>query len=248
MTFSPNPECVTLDYSNAYHHRNIWLLDRPSWSVQSGYLPSVWLSSKNIEPQISAEDAKIDVVHRDHTSFSIDTRRYWVRGDRFQIETTSAPWVEIFDITRQVFEDHLIHTPIHSFGVNRNIHFSLTDRAARMRLGRKLAPIGPWGDFGKEMDTPDPNLTGGLQKLVMRRQARIDTARLETNVTIEPSVRTPDPTTGVYMEVNAHHAILDLPDGHGSREAMDLLSARFDEVLEEAEAIIEHMTKVGVGQ
>ena len=205
-----------------------------------------WLESKGIEQEAPASDGDL-LTHRDVANFSVDTRSYLVRSDRFQIETRSAPWVTILDITTKIFGENLIHTPIAGFGVNRTVHFRLPSIASRIRFGRMLAPIEPWGQYGQEMDTEDIDLTGGLQRLVMRRKSLLNGNSLETNVTIEPSVQITD-NTGVYMHVNGHHMLADLPEGHGSEEAMTLLAERFDLATEEAETIIGTMIEKGKQQ
>ena len=201
-----------------------------------------WLQSKNIEHQDASSDGDL-IVHRDVASFTIDARTYSVRTDRFQIETRSIPWISILDITTKIFGEHLHHTPITAIGVNRTVHFKLPSISSRIKLGRMLAPIEPWDDFGRGMDTDDLNLTGGLQNLTMRRKSSFRGMEFLTNVTIEPSVRV-EGNTAVYMHVNAHHALADIPDGHGSEMAMTLLAERFELALEEADTIIDTiMTK-----
>ena len=198
-----------------------------------------WLEGKGIEQE--ALDSDDDLLsHRDIAKFSIDTRSYLVRADRFQIETRSAPWVTILDIATKIFGEHLIHTPIVGFGINRTVHFGLPNVSSRIRLGRRLAPTEPWGQFGQGMDTDDISLTGGLQRLVMRRKSIVNGNSLETNVTIEPSVRITD-NTGVYMHINGHHMLANLPKGHGSEQAINFLAERFEVAIEEAETVIEDM-------
>ncbi|MCY3768618.1 MAG: hypothetical protein OXG56_04520 [Gammaproteobacteria bacterium] len=81
----------------------------------------------------------------------------------------------------------------------------------------------------------------------MKRRSLLDGNSLETNVTIGPSVKIVE-NTGVYMHVNCHHSLTDLPDGHGSEQAMTLLAQRFQTATEEAETIIEAMMKKGTEQ
>ena len=202
-----------------------------------------WLQSKNIEQKQASTEGDL-IAHRDVASFTIDARTYLIRTDRFQLETRSLPWVSILDITTRIFGEHLSHTPIVAIGVNRTVHFKLPDVSSRIRLGRKLAPIEPWSEFGREMDTDNINLTGGLQSLTMRRKSVVEGSAIETNVTIEPSVRV-EGNTAVYMHINAHHALRDLPAGHGSELAMSLLADRFEPVLEEADDIIQIMMQKG---
>ena len=144
----------------------------------------------------------------------------------------------------RIFGEHLSHTPITAIGVNRTVHFKLPDMSSRIRLGRKLAPIEPWEDFGQGLDTDDVNQTGGLQSLTMRRKYLLEGGAIETNVTIEPSIRV-EGNTAVYMHINAHHALANLPAGHGSEMAMSLLARRFEPALDEADAIIQNIMQKG---
>ena len=205
-----------------------------------------WLEAKQIEQEVASKDDDL-LSHPDIARFSFDTRSYFVRSDRFQIETCTAPWVSILDITTKIFGEHLLHTPITGFGVNRTVHFKLNSMSSRIQLGRKLAPIEPWGQYGDGMDTAKESLTGGLQSLVMKRKSLVDDNIFETNVTIEPSAKIQD-NTGVYMNVNEHHLLNDLPNGYGSEQAITLLTNRFEPALEEADTIIESMMTTGQDQ
>ncbi len=206
-----------------------------------------WLEARGIEESATTSPDGDLLTHPSIANFSIDTRSYRVRTDLFQIETLVAPWVMVLDITTKIFAENLVHTPITGFGINRSVHFSLPSKSSRIRLGRILAPIEPWGEYGQGMDADDASLTGGLQTLMMRRSSLLDGHVLETNVTIEPSIKIPG-NTGVYMHVNCHHSLADLPHGHGSEQAMNLLSKRFDTATKEAETIIEAMMKKGKEQ
>jgi len=203
-----------------------------------------WLHSKGIEvdePELSDNI----ITSRDFTQFSIDSRIYRFQTDRFQVETPTAPWVRLVDIATRIFCEHLHHTPIFALGINRDMHFRLPNASSRIRLGRKLAPIGPWGEYGKGMDAEDRVLTGGLQTLTMRQKSRLaDGHMVQTNATIEPSVRITD-DSAVYVRVNSHHVLGNLPEGHGSEVAIDMLAKRFDPAVKEAEAIINTIMQAG---
>ena len=205
-----------------------------------------WLLSRGVELVESAAAGDL-LTHQDVATFSFDTRNYLVRTDRFQIETSSAPWIELLDISTKIFGENLHHTPITGFGINRTVHFRLPSTSSRIRLGRMLAPLEPWGEFGKEMNPEDENFIGGLQSLTMRRKFALDGDKLETNVTVEPSARVAD-NTAVYMHVNAHHVLSNLPEGHGSELAMSLLSNRFEPAIEEADSIIDAIMAEGKRQ
>ncbi len=141
-----------------------------------------WLEAKAIESEATPAGGDL-FIHHDIASFSIDTRHYVVRTDRFQMETLAAPWVTILDVTTKIFVEHLLHTPITGFGVNRTVHFGLPSMSSRNQLGRILAPIGPWGEYGQGMDTEDITLTGGLKSLLMQK------SRCWTNISWKPMSR-----------------------------------------------------------
>ena len=199
-----------------------------------------WFKDKNIEPNVQESEAKVQVVHNDVSNFSIDTRNYFIQRDRFRLETSSAPWILIADITRQIFGDYLVHTPIRTFGVNRDVHFRLNSFEARTRLGRRLAPIDVWGDFGKEMDGVSSELIGGVRSLTMMRKSREPLVRIDTNVQIESSVKI-DARKGVFMNVNFHHDLENLPNAYGSETAIQILTERFEDEMAEAETIINNI-------
>ena len=185
-------------------------------------------------------ETELQVVHNDVSNFSIDTRKYHVQRDRFRIETSSAPWILIADITRQIFSEYLVHTPIRAFGVNRNVHFRLNSLEARTRLGRRLAPIDVWGDFGEEMDGVSSELIGGMRSLTMMRKSREPSVRIDTNVQIEPSMKI-DAQKGVFMNVNFHHDLENLPNAYGSETAIQILSERFEDQMAETETIVNYI-------
>lgn len=133
-----------------------------------------WLKAKDVEPSVDKSTVIINVVSEGVTNFTIGTETYFVDNDRYQISTTSCPWVRVADKTRNIFHDHLRHTPIYTVGINRDIHFDLGSFEARMRLGRNLAPIGPWGNFGNHLESKDRDLAGGFTSLTMLRKKKFN--------------------------------------------------------------------------
>lgn len=119
-----------------------------------------WLHGKGIEEEASQINGEV-LTHGQIAQFSIDTRSYFVQPERFQLETVTAPWVKILDITTKIFGEFLHHTPVSAVGINRIAHFKLPSLSSRTKLGRLLAPIEPWGDFGQRMESSDDSLVGG---------------------------------------------------------------------------------------
>src|SRR5215207_2918217 len=61
---------------------------------------------------------------------------------------------QILDDVLAIFSE-LPHSPIKLFGVNLEVHFKLQAPAQRLALGRTLAPVAPWGEFGKCLESKD---------------------------------------------------------------------------------------------
>lgn len=196
-----------------------------------------WLLSHQIERDVDDESVKTEIVHPDVSRFSFENRAYTIDQNRFQIQTTVAPWVKLLDITVLIFAELLMHTPIRAFGVNRDAHFNVIDPATRHRVGRTLAPIEPWGDFGAQMEPPVADQVGGLQSLTMRRIQSNEKFDRQTNAKIEPSAHL-DPRTGVYMQINSHFAIKELPKGHGANTAIEILAEQFQTCVNESDEIM----------
>ena len=127
--------------------------------------------------------------------------------------------------------------------MNRYVHFPLNSVNARSRLGRCLAPIDLWGDFGREMDAESSELIGGMRSLTMTRKSRESSVRIETSACNELSVKI-DNGKGVYMGENFHHDLDTLPDAYGIVTAIQILSTRFEDEMADAEAIINNTMKV----
>src|SRR5206468_3509591 len=96
-------------------------------------------------------------------------------------------------------------------------HVRLNDWKQRNRFGRKLAPIEPWGDYGKLLETADQMKIGGLSSLSMRAIRPEYGEEGGLNVTVQPSVRI-DGNAGVFFNVNHH-----MGKGAGDDEPLTVL-------------------------
>ena len=196
-----------------------------------------WLQSNGIEV---GDEWKVEIVHPDISRFRFGDRFYTVDQNRFQVQTTVAPWVALLDITFMIFGEFLVHTPVRALGVNRDSHFCVKDEDTRLKIGRTLAPIGAWGNFGKKMEPGDGWVVGGLQSLTMRSIFETERFSKQVNAKIEPSGHILS-NNGIYMQVNSHFTLLGLADGHGAGDAVAVLSDMFQESLNEADEIIDNI-------
>jgi hypothetical protein len=179
------------------------------------------------------------VAHKQMTMFNADWLRLEVTPDQFNVETVQAPHVRIHDLVLRVFGEHLHHTPLTAFGLNRNVHFQVGSLAARDQLGRILAPVEPWGPWAQELGLDGEH--GGMTSLTMTQvdpEGRPAGGRI--NVKVEPSIRIGNGRTGVFVGVNDHYAADDARPSAAGR-LMDLLEGNFQTSLSRSEQIIDHI-------
>ena len=201
----------------------------PAWFVLHGLLP-----------QAVADSAELLVAHPEITHFRTDWLNLQVSTDQFSAETQLAPHVRVRDLVVRVFKEYLYHTPLRAFGINRNVHFRVRDISARDQIGRKLAPVEPWGVWGRQLG--DSGRQGGMISLTMR-QVTVEgrPAGDQINVTVEPSSRMSEGAPGVYVGVNDHYTTGET-DGHeSSGRLMEILEHSFDSSVVCGENIIDHI-------
>ncbi len=168
--------------------------------------------------------------------FTIDSTNYYIDRERFQIQTVAAPYITILDKVSRLFGEILIHTPCHIIGLNRDVHFRVESNGHRNLIGRRLAPIEPWGDFGRSLENSDDELRGGLQSLTMRAIEKTEDYELQKNVKIEPSnfIKGQD---GIYMQINYHYTPSD--PSKEAKKNLETLSREFQSRINDAEKIFE---------
>ena len=218
-------------------------IDGASIAVLGNFNPAIftpaWFALHRLLPESVATGARLTVAHEQVSEFNADWLRLNVTIDRFLAETTQAPHIRIHDLVVRVFKEHLNHTPLTAFGINRNIHFQVASMTARDRLGRILAPVEPWGAWGKELGLDGEH--GGMTSLTVSQvdpKERPSGGRI--NVQVEPSKRIGNGRTGVYIGVNDHYILADTDPGNATR-SMELLESNFETSMNRSEAIIDHV-------
>lgn len=202
-----------------------------------------WLEAMGVEAKFNDEIDTLNVIHNDYSSYKVGGREYSVQRDRFMVKTSSAPWIQIMDVATKVFGELLSHTPIHAFGVNFTQHYSLESFEKRKALGRLLAPIEPWGDFGNLMDVDDPKMVGGLLSLNMQFQEELEGCNVRVNSRVGPSSQlTSD--VGVEMEINSHFALADYEVISGTAPSIQILTREFENRVAASEKIIQHVVNL----
>lgn len=196
-----------------------------------------WFAFQDLLPKSVSDSAELQVAHSQVTAFSADWLRINVSGDQFSADTLQAPYVRLCDLVVRAFREQLYHTPLRAFGINRYVHFRVENSIKRDQIGRTLAPVDSWGDWGKELGTDGRQ--GGMTSLTMT-QINLGGRSPEDkiNVKVEPSNRVGEGRDGVYAHVNDHYA----SDKSGSSQGlMEMLERNFESSLLRSEGIIDHI-------
>ncbi|MDR7038451.1 hypothetical protein J2X36_003215 [Methylobacterium sp. BE186] len=202
-----------------------------------------WFARCGIVSEAEAEAAELGVIHPEIAAFIVGGKNIQIETTRFSVETTEAPWVSSCDLITRTFGDYLSYTPITRFGINRHVHFRVDSEETRNKIGRRLAPITPWGEWGATIATLPKERRGGCVDISMQEPWIDNEWRGHVQATIQPSAKLPG-NTGIYMGVNDHHELIAVNPGEGSERAMRRLADCFDGSIRKAEWIVDQIMKL----
>lgn len=159
-----------------------------------------WLARTGLLPQAEADEATVEFIAPQVTKFSTSWFECQVTLDNFQVSTLQAEMEEpLRDLVVGTF-DLLPHTPVWSFGLNFDSHFSLPSVDTWHKLGHTLSPKDIWAGLLEDPGTRAVLIQG-------RRREGISGA---VNVRVEPSLRV---HPGLYINVNDHFDLRsDVPE------------------------------------
>ena len=200
-----------------------------------------WFGLNNLLSKSEVSSANLKLAHRDYIDFSIDWLHVNVTMDRFAVETYQAPYIRMPDLVFRTFNDLLNHTPLRALGINQIIHFPVEGKEEYHRIGRKLAPLEPWGLWGNKLNTVEEH--GGLSSLTMSQitlKERPVDDRL--SVKVEPSkLITQNGRYGVFVEVNDHYTAGNLEIAEVNKTLMNKLDMFLDKSLLRSKLLIDQV-------
>jgi hypothetical protein len=195
-----------------------------------------WLRQHEIVGEKAAFESTISIIHPDLSQFTVGDIEVLVERQRFQLLVRSAPFVQILDVVSKAFGEFLPHTPIRQFGINRSIHFTVESQRVRTGIGRKLAPLEPWGDWGAEISEGSGELEGGMVNVSMMERHIVDKFRLSITASVQPSIVIPH-NSGIFVAVNHHHEPIER--SISQKALLQTLEGSFGPSLEKSLWIIE---------
>jgi hypothetical protein len=207
----------------------------------------LWFFRNNLISEETADSATVEILHQDIAIVAFGKLRMQIEAGRFTAETTEAPWIDLGDFVSKTFTERLISTPINQMGINRVVHFSVGSEEMRNQIGRTLAPIEPWGDFGKAVADTKPPRRGGCVDVTMRLPTSGDGYIGHMQVSVQPSGRLKG-DTGIYVQTNDHYDVGKLDEITDCEAIMNLLIDNFERSTDQSERIIDQIMSLGTNK
>lgn len=203
-----------------------------------------WFAANELISQTEADNAEIQVIHPDVSSFHADWLRIRVEKNRFVAETSEQPYIRLHDLVVRTFGDYLSQTPIKEVGINFSVHIHMSGVDSHNRIGRTLAPVEPWGAMGDLMKKfpPGDRQHGGLKVLKMQIPREDNDYEGARFVTVEPSNRVKN---GVYIMTNDHYSLAEDTKGLGCEDILGIVKEVFDPSLNYSETVVDHIIGLG---
>ncbi|MBR1206941.1 MULTISPECIES: hypothetical protein [unclassified Bradyrhizobium] len=187
-----------------------------------------WFAKNGIVSDEEANSAEVSVIHPEISAFRIGKMRLQVEQLRLSADTTEAPWITLCDFLVKTFGEFLVHTPINGMGINRSVHFSVGDEETRNRIGRLIAPLGPWREWGREIENQGPGARSGCTNLTMvQPKVAEDDINGHIQLQVQPSSRLRG-NAGIFVSVNDHYSVGGLEQLIGCEKIISILSERFE--------------------
>lgn len=225
-------------------------IERSHWSIVllGSFNPSIfhpaWFAQNEVISHEHAGSSEVGVIHNQVASMTLGNQiRVTCEANRFQVEVSKAPEIILLDLVSKVFGDLLPHSRVHSFGINKSVHFRASSADKRTEIGRMFAPTDPWGEFGKRILRSEGALVGGLMSLRMREIKNDDVTTGSLEARIEPS-QALDQMSGIYVAVNRHFELREYKEGSGAIEAIRILDQEFVQALKDSDEIIDHIASM----
>lgn len=200
------------------------------------FTPS-WFEKCELLTEDEAANAQVIVIHPDISRFIAGGLTIQVEVNRFAVTGTESP-IRVKDFVLKTFRDYLNHTPIRSMGINREAHYKLPSAELRMKLGRALAPLAPWGKFAAEMESAPKGTDGGVISITMHAPKPPTDVRGHIQATIQPSAVVPR-NLGVFFQTNDHSEAIDPVDS--SDVILSLLDSSYEDSIKHSEWVIDQV-------
>ncbi len=205
-----------------------------------------WFALQGIMSRAQADAATTEVVHPDLTVIQEEATKIQVEPTRFTVETRIAPFVTIADFVAKTFGENLTHTPVRIVGINRQMHFRLAEAEDRVKMGRRLAPLEPWGEWGTRLAAARTGeRIAGMSSLTMQEPFDREGYACHYQVQVGPSTAVRGPN-GVQVYTNFQFAAPGPDNAKGCLEIVRFMYDVFDDEIRNAEWMTDELLRASL--
>ncbi len=200
----------------------------PAWFAKNGLFSDAELAA-----------SELSVASNSITQFVMEWLTIEVQQNRFFLQVTSDPFLRVLDMTAKIFGELLPHSHVVQIGMNYSEAFILDSTKRRLALGRKLAPLGPWGEWGKKIGEASGSAVGGMVALIMRENYEPLSIGFR-RVDVEPYDER-FAGRGVTISVNDHRNIVGEKEQEDATVAVGILIECFEQSIGDAKQIVNEL-------
>jgi hypothetical protein len=202
-----------------------------------------WLQRVGLIKELEAEAAEVTIIHAELTSMKVGSVELQIGPQRLAASTPEVPFVRVQEFVTDLIGGILPHTPIAHAGINFEEHFVAPSPRHRIALGRLLAPVAPWGEWGEAIEAdPDEN-PSGLMRLTMRENNPDSRSNGWFAIEIAPSTEI-NKFQAVKISSNDHYVVEETKFASSAESAAAILSENFDKSQKKALSIFNHIREL----
>jgi hypothetical protein len=173
-----------------------------------------WFALGQLIRSSEADSSTIEIIHRDVVAFRTEWFNLNVMRNKFVLRTAQEPYAKhLYDLAIGTFRK-LVHTPLHSVGMNRHRTYEFDTEDEWHGFGHFIAPKAVWEGV---LERP------GLKSMSMQGR-RDDSLKGFRNVLIESQ-----PGKRVVFQVNDHYEAEDHEKVISAEEVLGVLESKFFE-------------------
>jgi hypothetical protein len=203
-----------------------------------------WMALVGLIARNEVEECDVQLIHAELTLFRVRSFEIQVGPNRLAISSGEVPLVRVMDFALSLIGEHLPHTPVNAIGINFSEKFSTQNEAQRLHLGRRLAPLEPWGDWATALEREEPSAISGVKQITMY-ESKPDGREGHFSVTVEAPMD-PSRPLGVDLASNDHFIVPESKNELPGLAAARLVEQNFERSRLKAFSIFARMRELAL--
>ena len=188
------------------------------------YQPA-WFAAQGLLRESEAENARVEIIHANGTSFATDWFVIQVTPEKFILQINSSAYqVHLLDLVLGTFRT-LLHTPLTQMGINCHAVIRFKSARDQHNFGRFLLPSSHWNGLLSKPDMHSITVKG----------ARLDD--LPGFVTVKAVVQEVEHET--VIGVNDHCACPPDQQSNGADFFLKIVEKDYDQTISRAEDLVD---------